>query len=269
MPPSSSRLVEVRYAVPLHRENNAWELTEETMPESILHGDAVDLLKALLTRWAAANATTMGDVLIARNVAVRWDEAHPKVGVDPDVCVLQPAPRDAQNVSSIRTWLPDHHPPVLAFEVVSESNPHKDYTLAPDKYAVSGTVELCVFDPLLAGPSSHGGPHRLQLWSRREDGALVRVYAGEGPAFSSVLRAWLVVVDEGRRLRIADDEAATRFWMTGEEHERAEKALERAEKERERAEKEHERAAKEHERAEKELALARIAELEAQLRSSH
>ena len=257
MSQSSSRLVEVRYAVPLHRANNAWELTEETMPESILHGDAVDLLKAILARWARAS----GDILIARNVAVRWDEEHPKVGVDPDVCVLRPAPGDAQNVSSIRTWLPDHPPPVLAFEVVSESNPHKDYTLAPDKYAVSGTTELCVFDPLLAGPSSHGGPHRLQLWSRREDGALVRVYAGDGPAFSPVLRAWLVVVDEGRRLRIADDEAATHFWMTGEEEERAAKERALAAKELALAAKDEERAAKEH-------ALARIAELEAQLRSS-
>ena len=254
MSQSSSRLVEVHYAVAARRGDSAWELPEETMPESILHGEAVDLLKALLSRWALAQ----GDALVARNVAVRWDEEHPKIGVDPDLCILRPAPRDAEHVSSIRTWVPGHHPPVLAIEVVSEGNPRKDYSIAPDKYAASGTGELCVFDPMLAGPSSHGGPHRLQLWSRREDGALVRVYAGDGPVRSPVLGAWLVVVDEGRRLRIAEDEAATRFWMTAEEDERAAKEVERAAKE-------VERAAKEEERAAKERALARVAELEALL----
>ena len=145
--------------------------------------------------------------------------------------------------------MPGHAPPALAIEVVSETNPHKDYTLGPDKYAASGTNELWIFDPLLAGPAVHGGPFRLQIWHRRADGDFVRIYAGDGPARSPVLGAYLVATDEGRRLRLADDESATHFWLTAEEAERAAK--------------EAERAAKEAARAAKEAALARVPELEA------
>ena len=37
------------------------------------------------------------------------------------------------DLRSVRTWLPGHGPPRLAIEVVSETNPHKDYVIAPDK----------------------------------------------------------------------------------------------------------------------------------------
>lgn len=210
------------------------------MPESVIHDQAVELLKALLAAWAARS----GSAFVARNLAVRWDEAHPQIGVDPDVCVLSPSPPDAANLRSIRTWLPGHAAPILAVEVVSETNPHKDYGIAPDKYAASGTNELWVFDPLLAGPSAHGGPVRLQIWHRRDDGDLVRIYAGDGPARSPTLNAFLVVTDEGRKLRVAENDTATTFWLTAEEAERT---------------------AKEAERNAKEAALARVAELEAAL----
>ena len=172
----------------------------------------------------------------------------------------------------MRTWLPGHAAPALAIEVVSETNPHKDYVIAPDKYAASGVGELWIFDPLLSGPAAQGGPFRVQVWTRDPSGDLTRIYAGEGPARSPYLQAHLVCVDEGRRLRIADDAAATRFWQTAEEAERAAKEAERAAKEEERAAKEEERAAKEQERVAKEAertlkdaALGRIAELEAAL----
>ena len=58
------------------------------------------------------------------------------------------------------------------------------------------------------------------------------------PVRSPTLGAWLIPVDEGRRLRIAEEESATRFWSTAEEAERAEK----------------------------EALLARVAELEGRLR---
>lgn len=223
------------------RSRDGWEISEETMPESVLHDEAVELLKALLAAWAARGG---GVSRVVRNLAVRWDEANPKIGVDPDVCVLSPVPPDVEDLRSVRTWLPEHSAPVLAVEVVSETNPHKDYTLAPDKYAASAVGELWIFDPLRCGPRSHGGPFRIQVWSRAPDGTFARTYAGEGPAFSPALGAWLVASDEGRKLRIASDEAATEFWSTAEEAERA---------------------AKEAERAAKEAALARVAELEAEL----
>lgn len=84
----------------------------------------------------------------------------------------------------------------------------------------------------------------MQVWRRAEGDRLERCYAGDGPAYSPTLEAYLVVVDEGRMLRIAEDEGATRLWRTGEEAERE---------------------AREAERKAKEEALARIAELERKL----
>lgn len=211
------------------------------MPESLIHDQAVDLLKSILSAWAAR----VGGTQVMRNLAVRWDEEHPKVGVDPDVSVFRPPPpHDDDDLTSVRTWLEGHTPPLLAIEVVSDGNPHKDYVVAPDKYAASGTQELWVFDPKLAGPTSHGGPFRLQIWERDDRDGFARVYAGDGPARSRVLAAHVVVAADGHTLRIADDSAGSSLWLTVEETERK---------------------AKEAERSAKEAALARVAELEARL----
>ena len=181
---------------------------------------------------------------IGRELAIRWDKRHPRVGVDPDVYVVEPPPPEGDEVMSLRTWATGHHPPLLAVEIVSRSRPGKDYEASPSKYALCGAEEVWVFDPKLAGPKSMGGPFRLQMWRRDAKGQLTRVYTGEGPVYSDVLDAWVHAVDEGRWLAIADDEAGTRWWMTPEETERA---------------------AKETERAAKEAALRRVAELEALL----
>ena len=232
------------------------------MPESVLHDETVTFLRALLAAWAART----GDRRVVRNLAVRWDERNPRIGVDPDIAVLAPPPPDLAELRSLRTWVDGHVAPMLAIEVVSETDPRKDYVVAPDKYAASGTKELWIFDPLLAGPAAHGGPFRLQVWTR-DGGGLSRIYAGEGPVRSPALGAFLVVTDEGHRLRISDDAGAASLWPTAEEAERAAKEAERAAKEAERAAKEAERAAKEAERAAKEAALARVAELEKLLAS--
>jgi Uma2 family endonuclease len=211
-----------------------WRLPEEPVPESQPHDLAVDLLKAILLHWVA---TTARDAQVARNLAVRWEERQPQVGIDPDLCVIAPAAPEGDDLTSLRTWLPGHTAPQLAIEIVSESNARKDYVTAPDRYAACGVGELWIFDPKLVGPAHLGGPHRLQVWRRAEDGAFERVFAGPGPTFSPFLGAWVFAVDEGRKLRIADDRDGTAWWPTGEEHERAAK----------------------------EAALARVAELEAKL----
>jgi hypothetical protein len=72
----------------------------------------------------------------------------------------------------------------------------------------------------MAGPRDKGGPFRLQVWRRDEQGDFLRVYAGEGPARSEALDAWVFVVSEGSSLRIADDAAGTLWWKTREEAER-------------------------------------------------
>src|SRR5688572_9100715 len=111
MSSSPRALVGLHYSVP--RLRSGWELSEETMPESVVHDQAVDLLKAILAAWAAR----AGNAFVARNLAVRWDEAHPRIGVDPDVAVFSPPPPSATELRSVRTWLPGQAAPLLAIEV--------------------------------------------------------------------------------------------------------------------------------------------------------
>ena len=216
------------------RSRKDWTLPEETVPESRPHDLILDLLKALLSAWIAR---TGRNAQVGRNLAVRWDEQHPNIGADPDIYLVEPPPPEGDRVESLRLWMPGHHPLQLAIEVVSSTNAVKDYEQAPDKHAAAETQELWVFDPGLHGPKSRGGPARLQIWSRSDDGTFQRIYRGDGPARSPLLGAWLFAVNEGERLRIADDPEGTAWWMTAEEAERAAK----------------------------EAALARIAELEAAL----
>ncbi len=230
---SPSARVVLRYEIPRTRPD--WTLPEEPVPESQPHDQALDLLKAILLAWVARSGRS---AQVARNLAVRWDEREPNVGVDPDLCLIEPRTPEGDDLESLCTWKPGHAPPRLAIEVVS-SRPRKDYTTAPEKCAAAGVHELWIFDPKLVGPKIGGGPHRIQIW-RREDDGFHRISAGDGPARSPAVSGWLVAVHEGQRLRIADDQEGTRWWLTPEERERAEK----------------------------EAALARVAELEALVRKA-
>lgn len=218
MASQSSGQVTLKYAV--RRTSRDWTLSEEPAAESRLHDLILDLLKALLIAWAAREGR---NAQVGRNLAVRWDEAHPNVGIDPDIYVVEPPPPEGDDVVSLKLWQTGHHAPLLAVEVVSASNASKDYVSAPEKYAASGTGELWIFDPKLAGPTAHGGPYRLQVWARGRDGEFERVYAGDGPTHSPAVSGWLFAVNDGQRLRIAEDEQGTRWYMTAEESERAAK----------------------------------------------
>ena len=191
---------------------------DEKVPQSRPHLLRGNRLEALLLGW---KRRTGRDVQVGRELSLRWDEEFPRVGVDPDVYVVEPPPPEGDEVTSLRTWETGHHPPLLAIEIVSPSRPGKDYGSSPLKYAASGTEELWIFDPELAGPKAQEGPFRIQLWRRDPQGGFTRVYAGEGPVHSKALDAWVFAVDEGRSLAIADDQAGTRLWMTPEETERA------------------------------------------------
>jgi Uma2 family endonuclease len=222
----ASRLPEhvtLRYDV--SRVRPGWELSEETVPESRPHDLIVELLKSILTFWASRTGRSMQ---VGRNLAVRWDELHPKIGADPDVYVVEPAPPEGDAVTSLCTWKPGHVPPQVAVEVVSPSNATKDYVTSPERYAAAGVLELWIFDAGLEGPSSHGGPFRLQVWRRQDDGGFTRAYAGAGPAWSRAVEGWLCPIEGGARLRIADDPEGTTLWKTAEEAERAEKETLRA-----------------------------------------
>lgn len=219
----------VELIVEVPRWSERWVLEDDvTMPMTLDHQRAVKLLLDVLLAWAQR---TGRDATAGHDIALRWDEEHPTIGVDPDVYLVEPAL--PAGTRSVCTWLPGMRPPRVAIEVVSRDTAQKDYVDGPAKYAASGTTELWVFDPLGRGGRAVGGPWALQVWRRTKTGAFRQEYAGDGPAYSAELGAWLVITDDGARLRIADDEAGERLWPTAEEMLVTER--ERADAERERA----------------------------------
>ena len=224
---NASQRVEVLYEIPT--SDPSWILLDdEKMPESVQQNEINRELADVLATWLAARGA---DGRAGGNIALRWDPAHPQVGVDPDVYLVEPDVPEGVRAKSLCTWKPGHHPPRLCIEVVSERTADRDYGDRPDRYAACGVRELWVFDPNRLGRGPRGGPFLLQLWRRDPHGRFRRAYAGDGPFRSEELGAWVLAQQVPARLRIADDPAGARPWPTAAEKERAEKERERAEKE--------------------------------------
>ncbi|MBK8256766.1 MAG: Uma2 family endonuclease [Polyangiaceae bacterium] len=158
---------------------------------------------------------------------VDWVPGEHLVRVSPDAYLLDdppPAPRP----KSWQTWLPGHKPRRWALEVVSEEWKN-DYEEKPAKYAQLGALELVIFDPEAAMAGGGKSPNRvpLQIYRRGADGAFVRVYWGDGPAYCQQLDAWVLSKPEGKaaRLRIALDAAGTDIVPTAQERARELEAL--------------------------------------------
>jgi hypothetical protein len=217
--------VELTFEVPY--THPSWVLEDAKVPISAVQDDASRVTDSTWRAWARRVGRA---VSVRRDLAVRWDEEHPRIGVDPDVCLLEPPPATPEaELTSLRTWQAGDDPPKVACEVVSRSNARKDYGAGPRKYAAAGVQELWVFDPQRFGPGDDGGPWVLQVWERGRAGDFRRVYAGDGPAWSAYFGAWLVVPGDGMTLRLSDDEEGTRIWPTeAEEAERARTEAERA-----------------------------------------
>ena len=184
-----------------------WFMDLEDVPESHLHAATIQLLMLILGH-------RFRDALVTTNLPCRWDPNDERVGVNPDVILVDPhppVPVGATEIDALRVWRSDNRPPRLAIEVVSKTNTLKDYRDGPARHERLGTQELWLFDPELCGPNldALGGPYSLQIWRGRE-----RLYAGDGPAYSPALDAWAVVTDAGQRLRMAEDDAGTQLWPT-------------------------------------------------------
>jgi Uma2 family endonuclease len=197
--------------------SDRWLVPERTVPEAAWHYAAVALLKALLDQWILR---TERDAIVYCDLAIRVRKDNPRVGFDPDLVLVEPAPPDAARLSSLRLWEPGHAAPALVIEVVSPSHPTKDYAETPDQCAALGVRELVVFDPTLSGPKALGGAQRLHVWRRSDAGVFERADSGDGPFASETLGAFLVLTDERRSLRIAEDAAGARLWPTEAEAER-------------------------------------------------
>jgi Uma2 family endonuclease len=198
------------------------------VPESPEHDELAARLRSVLLAWLIRLAKPGA---VRRNLAVRWDVKHPRVGVDPDVCWLPSLPPgwDEGEIGSLKLWEAGHVAPSLAIEFVSRSHPYKDYERVQDKYAAVGVEELWVYDNRLFGPKRAGGPTLLQLWSRTNQGVLVRRHHDDTPVRSPLLGAWLLP-RFGDHLLLAEHQDGSQPWPSLEEA-----AGERADQERARA----------------------------------
>lgn len=262
----------------------------EPVSQDPVHQEQEFRLQSTLLAWK--NRTNQEQLLVGCEMACRWDPVEYKVGVDPDVYVVDRPPGDEKGyIGSLKTWQNGHSPPILAIEIVSRSRPGKDYRYSPEKHDLLGTFELWVYDPNLYGYTDDQPPVFLQIFQRETNDVLVQRYAGSGPCRSDALEAWVMVIDG--ELIIANDREGKDRWPTLDEEQRrradmeakraddaakrADEATRRAQWERaakevalatveaERVAKEAALANAEAERTAKEAALARLAELEARL----
>ena len=220
---------------------SAWYLDEDDeMGEGRLQVAIVTLLLECLRGLAEDRG--WDDVVIDRDQFFAWRPDEPRVRVAPDAYLLRNPP-DHALVDSWMTWLPGHHAPEFALEIVS-GDWRKDYHDNPAKYAHLGTRELVIFDPRFERrPAGHGLP--FQVYRRDDAGEFAPVPGEPRRAWSDVLGVYLLAVGrgDGVRLRLSDD--GVNPLPTPRERDRAEKEQERAQKEEERAQKEEERAEKE------------------------
>jgi hypothetical protein len=249
----------VRY--PVAEFSDSWLIPEEPVPESAWHDRCLEVFRGLLDAWVSS---TGRNAAVFRDIAIQARREKPRVGWNPDVCLVEPAPAGAQELESMRLW--EHAAPLLAFEAVSPNHPFKDYAIIPEKCAIAGVGELCVFDPLLAGPRAQGGPWLVQLWRRAPDRGFERVYAGDDAVESAVLGAFLVPDRASRTLRIAGRATGEEPWLTPAEQARRDEALAREAEAHAREAEARAREAAAEAHARETAALERIAELEKELR---
>lgn len=214
---------------------SAWYLTDEENRSGGIEQRAIlRAVQSSLTALAEERGWT--NTVVAHGNFFAWVRNQPLVRVSPDVYLLDrpPAPPWPK---TWETWVPGHKPPRWALKMVS-GDWKRDYEINPPKFAQLGTRELVLFDPAAAAASSdeREGSRRdaprtrapLHVFRRGEDGALVLVYRGDGPAFCEQISASLVVQRDGERvmLRVARDEAGVDLVPTVDE--RAKAARERA-----------------------------------------
>jgi hypothetical protein len=223
---------------------------EERVGESMLQRWIAELLRPLLEWWL--NVRRRRTAFVGADQFIYWRQHDSSARVAPDLYVLPGVdPRTA-----VRTWKlwVDRVIPSFAMEIVSEEW-QKDYIDAPVRYDMVGVPELVIFDP---HSDSHEDGVRWQIYRRVGKRGLVRVEATNADRVrSKSLGCWLRAVGEGRdlRVRIADGPKGEALVPTAEEREQVERAARQVE-----------RIAKEAERTAKEAALARVAELETDLR---
>jgi hypothetical protein len=192
---------------------------EERVGEDIVQRWIVELLRPLIARWFAERGEP---TFVGADQFVYYRQYDPLRRIAPDVYVMPGVAPDTPAKSwKLWEW---QSVPSLAIEVVSQDW-EKDYHEAPDKYGELGAQELIVFDP-----HHEERPERVRFQRfARPGGKWQRVeHTNQERLRSEVLGAWLRSVATGDQvlLRIATDPAGDDLFPTAEEEER--RAKERA-----------------------------------------
>jgi Uma2 family endonuclease len=197
------------------------------MPEGGVHFELCTAVFDVL------RAELEGRCYVGSSQFVYWDATNPKLCLSPDIMVRVGAPD--QPLPCLKVW--EFGAPDLAVEIISRSDTGSlAWDLKLQRYRAAGVAELVRFDP-------EDTRTPLRIWDRIDDDLVERDSAHAFARYCDVLELWwLVTPDErlGQRLKLARDSAGREMLLSSRESAEAERAA-------------------------KEAALARIAELEAQL----
>jgi hypothetical protein len=205
------------------------------MPETGVHLELRTGLYLILRRELAGRA------FVGSEQFLYWDATNPKKCLAPDIMVRLKSP-DVP-LPCLKVW--EGGAPELAIEIVSPSDASdRNWDQKLERYRQSGIAEVVRFDP--------DDPKRpLRLWDRLDGDLIERALDGPSALSCDTLGLfWRYGPDArlGQVLRLARDAEGRDLLLTSEEEQAAE------------------RRAKEAALLEKDAALARIAELEAELR---
>jgi len=192
--------------------------TEEKVGQDTLQWLIVELLRPLLERWLALSGKP---TFVGADQFIYYEQFHPNKVVAPDLYVL-PGVQPGRRIKTWKVWKTGIVPS-FALEVVSSSDPDKDYHEVITRYDELGVGELIVFDP-----DHESGEDRVrwQRYRRLKRRGFVPVEASNADRIRSrVLGCFLRVAGSGddARLRLGTGLAGDEPGPTEAEAERAAK----------------------------------------------
>jgi Uma2 family endonuclease len=239
------------------RDWSLWYLDEDEEREELTHSnqqsELIEYLVSALRFWLQTQGRS---AYVRDEQRFAWMQEEPRVAVSPDAYVLEPPPQvePGGGWTTWNTWEHEGQVPVLAVEIVSNSNASKDYDDAPLQYAALGVPEWLRIDMEWERRPKRWKASALTVFQATEQGT--QVQRSNQALFLQTMGVW--VVYQAGSLLLAEDRAGKRPLLS--DHERAEAETKRAETEAKRAETEAKRADHEAKRAESEAKLKEEAE---------
>jgi len=169
--------------------------TEEKVGQDTLQMRILEILRPLLERWYELSGKP---TFVGEDQFIYYERFHPEKVVAPDLYVL-PGVKPGRRIKSWKVWKTGVVP-TFALEVVSSSDPAKDYHDVIARYGELGVSELIVFDP------DHDGADdrvRWQRYRRLQRRGFVQVESSNADRIRSrVLGCFLRVVGDGDDARL-------------------------------------------------------------------